>query len=63
MKGAFPPQRLALYAKARLFLLTQLFKTVRNSSVKSGALCFQCFQLFLLSIFGSWGGHIETNKY
>ena len=30
MKGAFPPQRPALYAKVRLFLLTLNFKTVRN---------------------------------
>jgi len=33
MKGAFPPQRPALYAKVCPFLLTLLFKTVRNFSV------------------------------
>ena len=34
MKGAVPPQRPTLYAKVRLFLLTLLFKTVRNFSVQ-----------------------------
>ena len=37
-KGLFPPQRVALYAKVLLFLSTLLFKTVKNFSVKSGAL-------------------------
>ena len=38
MKGAFPFQRPTLYAKVLLFLLTLLFKTVKNFSVKIGAL-------------------------
>ena len=38
MKGLLPHQRPALYAKVGLFLSTLLFKTVKNFSVKSGAL-------------------------
>ena len=38
MKGAFPPQRPALYVKVGLIFLTLLFKAVRNFSVKSGGL-------------------------
>ena len=38
MKGVFPPHRPAFYAKAWHFLLTLLFKMVKNFSVKSGVL-------------------------
>ena len=35
--GLQPSRPLALYAKVKLFLTTQNFKTVKNFSVKSGA--------------------------